>query len=981
MIDRVCDQMMRYLIIAWLFTAVVGIGDPRSHAVADESVAPIESTEVVTDVATLKSLSQQSSKPIRFAIQGRLIWWNSDGYVRLEIGVSSRSFMFNSADNSLIEFMQKRSVGDLIEVRGFDQPGPAMNSESLHLVKEGEQTDLIKVAAFRNSRPKLWRYVEHLGFVREILELKDGFRLLLGNNDVVVMCDQSVSHERLEKWFGEIVQVEGAALRWPRPSDRLSSITHIGVLEPLGQIKHLYNEDQPQTAEGTSGSQSEEEDNETLELKDAVVEHVGANFFFAGGHKISTALAPHIKLGSVVQIQAERNPKKDDCFRAVWVTETNHVSPPSSSVKTAQQIIDGNYLNRRVSLTGTVDHSFANDRSVELHLKSKGNRVIVRMPVPHERRQIDQYVRHSIVKASGIVREIESTENGNLIEMIVSGTKDLTVLDAPLQVPSNQLQWLAWLAAGLVGLILLAWYVALKRQVKNKTRELSNSTNQIIAASEAVRDGLVIFDAMSNVRLTNDKVTQSLGVNIPQGIPHAEACILIQSAFRDVDEFASLWRETFAVPQATFEREFALKNSGSVYVFSAPILDQEKQPAGRVWTFEDTTQRRKLEEEALQSRKLSAVGRLAGGVAHDFNNLLHVIGTNVALLAHASSEAGIENQQQPLEEVSAAVNRGADLTRQLLTFARTSDVQCVPTDVNEIVQRTASILRRTIGEHIQLSISMAKEMSRAQIDPGQLEQVLINLCLNSRDAIGHNTGCIQISTRQDVNQQSEPAVVIAIRDDGCGMPGHVVEKIFEPFFSTKTLDKGNGLGLATSRGAIEQMGGQVECTSVVGEGTTFRIVLPCAEQVSAKVPSPKMKDFQPRLRELDVLVVDDNDAVRRSLQLLLSTEGHRVVTASGGRKALDILEDESFDVVLLDLSMPEMSGWQVLEVIQERHPNQKVILCSGYSSEAEKMISSGLKPDGYLDKPFRLEGLNRALDQLGLFSPSASTQQNKNESS
>lgn len=937
------------LLVCVLFAAGFGVTMPLAYSVGTQ---PSNKTDaVVRSWNALESLGAPEV-PVHFQLQGRLIWRNPSGYFRLKIPRSSRSFLLESTSGPSYSTLAEASVGDVLEVRGHAKPSTPMEVRSVELVEKGTHKDLKKVPLFRDSKTLLWHYVQHMGFVREVLKLENGFRLSLGNKDIVVVSHETIPADRLHRWLGEIVRVEGTALAPYKPPRNQEKIIEIGVVEPLSQItqlKFLKPRAKPK----------KKEEKPTVNFQNVLVEHVGPTYIVADGRRIMTGMIQHLWAGNVVNIQA--NPSKTaGQFDAFWIENVGWQSPGAPPEKTPQQIIDENYLNQRVSINGIVSHCFVDESELQLTLQSNGQNVKLAMPLPEEPHQIDRFTQRAVVNAVGLVDSI-SPNSLNVIRLDVSSSRDVVISETPLLFPAR-LVYSVLICTAVIAFLLLGWYWTLKQQVHKKTRQLSSSTNRMIAASQAARDGMLIFDADSCVSLVSNKVKRALGCDIESGISQSEAHEIIRERIYDDRGFSTMWNQTFNDPQAVIESAWSLKSDGYVEIYSAPIFDNEQRPDGRIWTFENTTQRRKLEDEMLQSRKLSAVGRLAGGVAHDFNNLLQVIGANLALMQQDGIEGELPSGHQPLEEVAAAVNRGADLTRQLLTFARTSIVECVPSDINHLLQQTAGILDRTLGDHIRLSLSLAENLPPLEIDPGQLEQVVINMCLNAKHAIGRKSGCIQISTRYEPDRHPRPPAIILIRDDGCGMPAEITEKIFEPFFTTKNLDEGSGLGLASSLGAIEQMGGHIECSSTVGQGTEFRIYLPCSSEtfVAAKT-SPPAGNLSDTQLPLSVLVVDDNAAVRTSVGFLLSQLGHHPAGADGGKEALRMMENESFDVVLLDLSMPEMSGWQVLQIIREQHPSRKVIVCSGYASEPVKPMPADIQPEAYLDKPFQLADLQKVL--------------------
>lgn len=923
---------------------------PQSNLSAEiegRQTAESESANVIHDPTMLRVGT--NNFPVAYRVTGRLIWRNRRGALRLQFENTSKAFRLKHPSPEL----QKCNLGDLVEVSGNDITTPSMNAQTIRLIERWDGARLSCQPAFTEGKGAFWRYVEYTDVVREVLQKGPFCRLHVGNR-VIVATEAPMTDEQLKSLLGCRVRVSGVSfIDASQGESRSPTLMYIGILDPDVQIKLVSEQPSELSVPGNR-----------LTLANQTVDFVSQRYIAIGGHGISSAMSHHLQQGDLATVDAWDLDPDNRTATSIWLKITGSSEPSQPETISGEKVPDQKLLHHLVSVRGTVQHCFATERSIELTLSDRNRTYVVNMPFPDERRQVDQYARGALVSVSGVVRSISSEPGGAInLGLDVARSSDLIVAETPMQLRS----WLvkSVLAAVVVtGLLLAVWYWALKRQVRRKTAQLSTSTNRMIAASSAVRDGLLIFDADSRVSFVSDKVYSTLGVSIPVGTSECSSRLCLEKLVCETDSFTDHWNAVFRNPLNTFESEFSLRESGRrVFAYSAPVYGEAGQPDGRIWTFEDITQRRKLEDETLRTRKLGAIGRLAGGVAHDFNNLLQVIGSNLELMQHSKVIDWPESKESPLGIATTAIKRGADLTHQLLTFAKTSRVNIAPTDVNQLLEETSRMLDRAIGDHIRLSVSLATDLPVAEIDPGQLQQVVINMCLNSAEAIGLNDGFIRIATRVAEHKQIGSSVLIRIDDDGCGMSPEVLSHVFEPFFTTKQIDKGTGLGLSTAFGAIEQMNGRIECSSAHGQGTSFKIYLPASEGivcVPAPVSSAQINNSTPRR----ILVVDDDARVLGSVNQLLMSMGHEVICAGGGAEAMSTLKDESVDLVILDLSMPEMTGWEVLQQIREKHSQLKVIVCSGYTDDVAEMVASDIEPDAFLNKPFQLQQLSSALESV-----------------
>lgn len=388
----------------------------------------------------------------------------------------------------------------------------------------------------------------------------------------------------------------------------------------------------------------------------------------------------------------------------------------------------------------------------------------------------------------------------------------------------------------------------------------------------------------------------------------------------------------------------------------------------------DMTEQRKLEAQFAQGQKMQAVGQLAGGVAHDFNNVLTaIIGfTDLLLLKHKPGDPSFAD----LMSIKNSANRAAGLTRQLLAFSRRQTLRPQILEIPTHIDDLTVLLKRLIGEQITLEVDHGQGIWPVKADLVQLEQVVVNLVVNARDAMP-NGGKIVLRTRNLTEAEAAglsftgmpPAdyVLVEVEDTGTGMPPAILEKIFEPFFSTKELGKGTGLGLSTVYGIIKQTGGFIYPQSVVGKGTVFKIFLPrhvpAEGEAVAKAVAAPVKDLTGHER---ILLVEDEDTVRSFSARALRTTGYEVFEADSGEQALEVLEDidHEIDLMISDVVMPEMDGPALLTKVRERLPDLKVIFVSGYAEESVRQDIADDQSVEFLAKPYSLDQINSKVKEV-----------------
>ena len=367
---------------------------------------------------------------------------------------------------------------------------------------------------------------------------------------------------------------------------------------------------------------------------------------------------------------------------------------------------------------------------------------------------------------------------------------------------------------------------------------------------------------------------------------------------------------------------------------------------------QNVRERRKLEAQLAQAQKMEALGHLAAGVAHDFNNLLTVIGGCVSFLK-AETE-GNAPAARDIEEIRRSTDRAAALTRQLLAFSRQQLLNPEIVNVNEQVTLAVKTFRRLIGEHIELAVVPAARRPMVEVDAHQLDQVLVNLVVNARDAIGEH-GTITVATENVLRVEPDGSrreyLALDVTDDGCGIDPAIRDKIFNPFFTTKETGKGTGLGLATVHGIVSQSGGRMELESEVGKGATFRVLLPSVD--ACPIPATPARETHASAVRETVLLVEDESALRAAARRMLEGAGYRVLEARHGEDALDVLAQEgAVDILVTDVVMPQMGGRDLATQVRMQFPGTPVLFMTGYTDD-ELLRRGAMERDArVLRKPF-----------------------------
>jgi signal transduction histidine kinase/FixJ family two-component response regulator len=512
--------------------------------------------------------------------------------------------------------------------------------------------------------------------------------------------------------------------------------------------------------------------------------------------------------------------------------------------------------------------------------------------------------------------------------------------------------------------------------------EMLNFRNVILSTQqETSMDGILVVDGNGRVVSSNQRFAMMWCVPAEIIESKSEERILqsMMERLANPEEFLSKVKALNAAHDTKSQDEIVLKDGCTFERYSAPMVDTDGKYVGRVWYFRNITARKqaeaerdKFEEQFRMSQKLEAIGSLAGGIAHDFNNLLSVI-LGFTECAMEEAQEG-DRQWDALLEVKKAGERAVALTRQLLAFSRKQMLQPVLLDLNQIAAGVEKMLRRILGEDIDYIQVLAPALGKVRADPGQIEQVLMNLVVNARDAMPKG-GKLTIET-SNVELDEEygshhvavnpgPYVQLAITDTGCGMDAQTRARVFEPFFTTKGVGKGSGLGLSMVYGIVKQSGGNIWVYSELGYGTTFKIYLP--RVLASDAPGPVVSALVTRTRGTEtVLVVEDEQAVRELVKRILASAGYTVLTAATGSEALLVCESypNIIHLVLTDVVMPQMGGKALAVRLATMRPGIKILYMSGYTDDA--IVHHGTLDPGtqFIGKPFNAADLTKKVREV-----------------
>lgn len=512
-------------------------------------------------------------------------------------------------------------------------------------------------------------------------------------------------------------------------------------------------------------------------------------------------------------------------------------------------------------------------------------------------------------------------------------------------------------------------------QLKQAKEELKWKTAFLEAQANSSLDGILVVDEQGRKILQNQRFIALL--KIPRHIADEKTdenrLRWVSDATRNPKQFAERVQYLYSHPGEVSRDEIELKDGTILDRYSSPVVGEAGKHYGRIWTFRDITEPKRLEAQLFQSQKMDTVGKLAGGIAHEFNSILTaIIGQSELLLFDLPAGSPLA---ESATEISKSAGRAANLTRQLLAYGRRQFLQPEILDLNQLVVGMEGIFHLLLGGDADIQVIPAPGLQAVKADAGQIEQVIVNLVINAREAMSKG-GKLTLETAnvsfdpESVSRYPElkpgDYVMLAITDTGKGMSVEVKAHMFEPFFSTKEVGQGTGLGLSTCYGIIKQSGGHISVYSEPGRGTTFKIYLPQAESQPKTPARPSASPDLPRGTET-ILLVEDDPALREMATTLLRRLGYTVLAAANGIDALNLRQQPDtgqVDLLFTDVVMPHMSGKELSERVQALYPHTRILFTSAYTENAiahQGVLNKGV---ALLQKPFTPSALARKLREV-----------------
>ena len=572
-----------------------------------------------------------------------------------------------------------------------------------------------------------------------------------------------------------------------------------------------------------------------------------------------------------------------------------------------------------------------------------------------------------------LLKEIRTTRGLTLPVILVTGQGDTEVAVQAMRLGASDylvkhpgyLHALPAVLAGAHHRSRLSLEIARRSQTEE---ELRWQTALFEAQLDTTLDGILVVDNAGKKIFQNRRMAEVWKVppEIAADTNDAPQVRWVTTRVKHPQQFSEKVAYLYAHPAEKSRDEIELIDGTILDRYSAPVRDKAENHYGRIWTFRDITEQRQLEQRLRQSQKMEAIGQLSGGVAHDFNNLLTVIKGHIGLMR--MSDQITADITEPIQQIDEAADRAAKLTAQLLMFSRQQVMKQSDHDLNDLVGNLTKMLRRLVSENIKIEVECAPEVLPIRGDEGMVEQVLLNLVVNARDAmlkggtLTMKTGSVTIPAEAapyGPQARAGSFVYLAVRDTGTGIDPEVMPRIFDPFFTTKGIGKGTGLGLATVYGAVQQHGGWVTVESELGRGTVFRVYFPRLAFAGAWSPAAQLPAAVRGGHE-GILLVEDEPAVRKVAVAALEGLGYRLYIAPSGLAALPVWAKNhaEIDLLLTDLVMPDgISGLELAKRLHDSDPRLPVVFMSGYSHEVaggEVVFKEGIN---YLTKPFDLTSL------------------------
>ncbi len=654
------------------------------------------------------------------------------------------------------------------------------------------------------------------------------------------------------------------------------------------------------------------------------------------------------------------------------------VAPLEPKRLTAERLLQGTNHSELVELDARLLETVIPSKAPDLLLDSGSVLLTASLEASEASLRLPPLPAGTILRIRGVCF-VNAGDQGQArsFRLLVRSPDDIQVLKRPPLLTAR----IALGIAGALGcgvLATLIWVTALRRRVSMQTAQIRERLEREAALEARYRllveqspTAILITDTTGNIEYANRKFTELSGYTLEE-VQGKRTLVMADDSSLSVPR-SELWKRISGGEEWHGEQRNLRKDGSLYWIYNhiCPIRNEKGEITRLLVNQEDITERRDLEMRLRQAQKMESVGQLAAGVAHDFNNLLTVIQGHATLL-HTESGLPPDATESALE-ICTSAQRAADLTRQLLAFGRRQMIQPRPLDLNQVITNLVKMLQRLLGAHIDLNLACVPKLPTVMADQGMIEQVIVNLAVNARDAMPEG-GTLTFRTRLvtlDAEQarkhpEAEPGtyVGLTVADTGTGMSPEVMAKIFDPFFTTKEVGKGTGLGLATVHGILQQHGGWIQVSSDLGRGSVFDVYLP-AEGTASAGPESGAQPPPQRGRNCKVLLAEDEPGVRSMVMRVLCRQGYEVLPTKSGAEALRIWEEHqgNIDLLFTDMVMPDgVSGAELAARLLEKKPTLKVIYCSGYSADLVGMNLEVKEGVNFLQKPFTINGLLRIVE-------------------
>ena len=923
---------------------------------------------VRTIVELAKMNGQQNLGTISVDVIATVNHWDPDEF-QLYVQEADEA-IFASIGNCEYQTIPELKTGDVIHIIGVFEPMDyRIDATKVEFIRSGKPVVPLPLQFSTVALGEYWsRFAITKGTVKSTV-LSDGQTYLLlddAGTEFVARIKKPMTDAELVSLIGNDVELTGTIGCEVDPATYAPTRFIVHLMEPES-LKSLRTSDQFGYQSTTLADLAQDPPTSEampFQVSCQLVHVQDSRLLLEDGETslaIETSATKLLNRGDLVTVRGTTRKTENGFDRAihcVHVIGKSDLAP--AGIVSARTIVDQNLKDRRISVVGELKSVESAGRHRCLLFESDGVRYSVEFDECDEVFNRLPLALLGTVRSSGWIEESPKPAEHFVVKL--ASSVDLQILKAQSSVDHQ------WVMACYILLATAALFFGcacfFKRQVTGKSDELSEMTVRLDSMFEAIRDGILVVDRQGHPERSNKRLGEILGLDDTEFPNTNSVKNSLARLFEYEEGFRSFWQTVENDPGCIRNIVLNTKPANgarSLVIETVPVYDEAEHVMARLWTFSDVTEKQELESRLQQAQKMEAVGRLAGGVAHDFNNLLMVLSGSLELFQRQYAETTPDGAIRLIASAEGATEKAAQLVKQLLGFSRKTALDLRVADLNGVVSSLQTMLKHSIDANVEIRLRLAADLWLAKIDPIQIEQMLLNLCLNARDALPKRGGRITILTENVPKSSLGEAVRITVQDDGIGMSDEVRGKMFEPFFTTKPVGEGTGLGLAMSLGIVDQHNGKIHCESTPGKGSRFEIEIPrTLDTVSIhSFPANGHGDARTVLDSASILLADDEPTVREIAARMLQQLGYDVVTVSDGQAALDMMRiDSGIQLVILDLTMPGVSGFEAFGEISRLYPTIPVIISSGYVCDLDEFTREFQRtPVAVMSKPFRVDEL------------------------